>query len=228
MCFWAEKNKSLAGIKPAGGDNNNMERKHSPPNYDTVDDQYHGRYCATWNLSSVQYLVMSLNDSSFGLSAQVIELLISTQFRQMLKWLFHACNRTLSIKRYTDWPYAWMVCLIVALASAEHAYWYSHGESNGAFVFRQIACIYSLWTTKLDLLYNKKIEYIKPDWGTVLNYLSKLKHTMVATWAYLNQRNLVLVSQYKNVSRSINWPEKKFDSYNWFTWVITHFYSKYR
>ena len=44
MCFWAEKNKSLAGIKPAGGDNNNMERKHSPPNYDTVDDQYHGRY----------------------------------------------------------------------------------------------------------------------------------------------------------------------------------------
>ena len=143
---------------------------------------------------------MSLNDSSLGLSAQVTELMISTQFRQMKKRLLHVCYRTLSIKGYTDWPYDWMVCLIAALASAEHAYWYSHGESNGAFVFRQIACIYSLWTTKLDILYNKKIEYIKPDWGTVLNYQSTLMGTMVATCAYLNQRNLVLVSQYKKLA----------------------------
>ena len=105
---------------------------------------------------------MSLNDSSFSLYAQVIELLIATHFRQMMKWLFHVRSGTPSIEGYTDCAYAWMVCLIVALASAAHAYWYSHGESNGAFVFRQIACIYSLWTTILDLLYNKKIEYIKP------------------------------------------------------------------
>lgn len=43
MCLWEEKTASLAGIKPsARTDNNNMERKQSPPSYDTVEEPYHG------------------------------------------------------------------------------------------------------------------------------------------------------------------------------------------
>ena len=97
---------------------------------------------------------MSLNDYSFTLKAQVIESLISSQFRQMKKRLFHVCHRTLSIEGSTD---AHMLGWLIEFSLSKHMYLViTEGEPHGAFVFEQNACNYSLLTTKLDLFYNKK------------------------------------------------------------------------